>query len=274
MSNNRCNLVLLAVVFLMIVNCNYYEERKTIEIKRGALACVEEIGYGAAGTHGGKGWVRIGFDILVNGKKWLPDDYGEFMKDTASCETSPEKSLEILKFVNVDFNKGGIYLLRLKNGKPELQKISEKHDSKNQGKWTNDGRWLLFQDHFIDVETGERKNIKRLPDAPESNFLGVSPDLHSIVYRESGFLELNQNGSDEQWKTWQANVENGILALWVIDAETGEVKVVKLKRDDYRWLLDKSHPIPETGANHLWISNQFKWEQDTRGGKYRLVYPK
>jgi hypothetical protein len=265
------NVFLIAFLFLSAASCSSYTERKTIEIKRGALACIKEIGYGPAGTHGGRGWVRLSFEITVDRNKWEPHE--EFLNDLASCEASSDPNLEVLKFSNVDHDKGGTFILRLKDGKPETQKITEKYESKDQGEWTNDGHWLLFQEYMTNVVTGERKNIKRLPESPETNFLGVSPDLQTIVYLESGFLELNQNGSEKQWRTWQKNVENGILALWLIDADTGKVEVVQLRRDTYSWLLDRSHPIKDVGANHLWISNQFKWAKDSKD-RYRLEYPK
>lgn len=271
-ADDMSNFFLIGLLLLSLAGCSSYKERKTIEIKRGALACIKEIGYGPAGTHGGKGWVRLSFEITVKDKKWVPTEGEDFLKDFSSCEASADENLEVLKLLNTSHDKGGTYILQLKNGKPELEKITEKYESTDQGEWTNDGRWLLFQEYMANVVTGERRNIKRLPDSPDGNFLGVSPDLQTIVYLESGFLELNQNGSDKQWKTWEKNVERGIFALWLIDADTGKVEIVEVKRDAYPWLLDRSHPIKDVGANHLWISNQFRWERDKQD-KYRLEYP-
>lgn len=244
------NLWIIAIIFAFVAGCGEYKKIETTETKRGDILCVHKAG--VKDSYGTEKRYNLGNKIYVGGEELKPEDYKNFSEDAASCELSPNESVLTMKILNVDYERGGTYLLKSENNQPVLTKIAP-YDSKNEGEWSNDGRWLLFREYFVNVENGERREIKGWKDVPDYYSLaGVSPDLKTVVIygeREDAFLRLK-----------------------IIDAETGKIEEPKFAVAEYEWLVDKDHSPIYGGANFRWISNHFKWEKDA-SGKDKLIYP-
>lgn len=244
------NFWIIVIVFFFVCGCREYKRVETEEVKSGELACVHKIGI--KDSYAEEKRYNLGTKVYFAGELFAPDDYKNFNEFVAGCEASPDKSVTALKISGVEYEKGGMFLLRIENKKAVLTKIAD-YRSESDGEWTGDGRWLLFKDYFINVETGERRDIKSLPRNPNYlSLVGISPDLKTVV--------MYGKQDDE------------FLGLMLIDTETGQTTEPKFERAKYEWLLDRTHAAPNTGAAHIWISNQFKWEKDA-SGKDRLVYP-
>ncbi|MEP6901952.1 MAG: hypothetical protein ABJA66_09390 [Actinomycetota bacterium] len=93
----------------------------------------------------------------------------DVVKDIVSCEPSPNEAIEAIKCVVVRPDTDGTFVFRMKNDKPEFQPVSVGYSNNNEGDLADlDGRWLLIRDYFVNVETGEKKDIKGLPDDPRN----------------------------------------------------------------------------------------------------------
>lgn len=252
---------LLPISFLVIVICACgKKEERTIE--RGSLRCVQE--YNVIERDGQKriDLQTLNFRIYINGKEFYPDNYYSLGKDVAFCGLSPNAEVELLEFEIAEHDHRGYYILRMENNTPDFKKVSDDIRD-NTGCWTNDGRWLLFENYFVNVETGEKKNIKPLPSFPncKNSLVAISPDMKTVVQRADVTKQLEDEAKD-------------LITLIMTDIETGITKEEKFKLSEYKWLTDTTHFVKDCeGANHLWISNQFKWEKD-KNGKDVFVYPK
>ena len=202
-----------------------------------------------------------GFKFYVNGKKWSPPDDKDFAEKVNWCDTSPNPNVEILRCPGSSGNYEMTYILRMKDDKPEVQKIDEGLPSIWMGE---DGHWLLFSKFFINVETGEKIDIKLLPfnDGRERDIyplivVGVSPDLKTIVELPSDYTSKDR--------------ADDALPIWIIDVETGKVDERKVSLTKHRWLTkhqdpqNNIQPPPEP-------SKHFVWERGA-DGRDKLIVP-
>lgn len=265
------------VLVVLVLACGA-SKTETQEFKSGRLKYVETLNYGSVGTHGGQGWYVSDRNLYVNESRWTPD--GIKVKDIADCEPSPNTSIEALKCYSFAASKEAVFVLRMKNDRPEWVTASDAlyGSGDNLGEWAGEGRWLLFTDYYFNVVTSERKAIKGLPDYPGKYFRAASPDLKTVIYEEYCFttrfdLPSGKPHDDEIEK--QCNLSNehvakGIIALWVIDTDTGDVKILELKKQKYP-ALDRSNNHKE----RAWLESFQKmlvWEKD-KNGRDRLAYP-
>lgn len=90
----------------------------------------------------------------------VAEDDKDFADKINWCDTSPNPNVEILRCPGGPFNYDVTYILRMKNDKPEVQKINEGLPSI----WTGeDGHWLLFKKYYVNVETVEKISFKVYP---------------------------------------------------------------------------------------------------------------
>ncbi len=266
----------IALLFVTMIAFGCAKTRKD-EHKSGRLNYVENLKYGPAGVHGQPGWYVTDTHIYVNGWRWSPPIK---MDDIARCEPSPNSSVEALKCYSFADMKESAFVLRMKDDKPEWITVSEMPygSGDNLGEWVGDGHWLLFRDYYFNVTTSERKPIKRLPEDPGKYLRGTSPDLKTIIYEEYCFVgraDLPKDASRDQKIHDQCELSNqhtkkGELAFWLIDAETGAVKILELSKEKYPSLARSDDRSP-----HDWeqdFQKMLKWEKD-QNGRDRLVYP-
>lgn len=202
-----------------------------------------------------------GFKFYVNGKKWSPPDDKDFADKVNWCDTSPNPNVEILRCPGSQLNYDVTYILRMKDDKPEVQKIDEGLPSI----WTGeDGHWLLFSKFFVNVETGEKIDLKINPhNGGKENTTyplgvgGVSPDLKTIVEIPNGF-DAKDRAADA-------------VPIWIVDVETGKAEERKVSLTKNSWLTKHKdpqndiQPPPEP-------SKYFVWEKGA-DGKDKLIVP-
>jgi len=272
---------LTAVLIFALLGCNPFGRSKTEEIKSGRLKYIETLRYGRVGTHGGNGWYVDDREFSVNGKSWSPQGIN-VNDEIGDCEASPNETVEALKCYSFKDSKEIVYVLTIKNDKADWTIAFKdeyiKSGGDNLGEWVNDGKSVIFKDFFYTVQTGEKQEIKGLPDYPYNHFRAVSPDLKTILYQGSCFNSRVEK-SEEAKKTddkicgeRERLVKNKLEVLWVIEAETGKTKLVELSRDKYDWLIWNSNT---TGSRNDWLKsfqNRLVWEKD-KDGKYKLVFP-
>ena len=200
--------------------------------------------------------------LFVNGKKWLPEGEPDFADKLNWCDTSPNSKVEMLRCISgASEDYKYTYIFRMRNDQPEIQKIDEGLPNI----WINDdGRWLLFSQFYLNVETGEKIDIKIIPfnDGKETDIyplivVGVSPDLKTIV-------ELPDN-------TTKKEGAEEFLTLWIIDTETGKVVERKVIHTKYPWLTDHKNPDHDIQPPPA-PSKHFVWEKDANG-KDVIVMP-
>ena len=265
------------MIFLgLILACG--TSSKTEELKSGRLKYVETLKYGPAGVHGQPGWYVTDRNFYVNEKRWSPD--GIKVKDIAGCEASPNASVEALKCYSFADSKEAVFILRMNHDQPEWVTASDAlyGSGDNLGEWVGEGHWLLFTDYYFNVATSERKAIKGLPDDPGKYFRGASPDLKTVIYEEYCFTtrfdlppgKPRDEEIEKQCKLSNEHVAKRIIALWLIDTETGDMKILELKKEKYP-ALDRSNNHKE----REWLKNfqdMLVWEKD-KNGRDRLAYP-
>ena len=201
--------------------------------------------------------------LFVDGKKWSPDGEPKFADKLNWCDSSPNPKIEILRcFGDSSENYKTTYIVRMKNDKPEIQKIDEGLPST----WANDdGRWLLFSRFRLNVETGEKVEMKVIPLAGQTAeilplfVIGVSPDMKTIV-------ELPDNiGKTEGAEEF--------LTLWIIDTETGKLEARKASLTKNPWLTDHDNgKVEDDFMPPPAPSKHFVWEKDANG-KDKLILP-
>lgn len=274
---NKPNILLLISLLMLCAACG---KTKTEEVKSGRLKYVETLRYGSAGTHGSKGWYVNDRLFYVNGKSWSPK--GINVNDHISdCEASPNESVEALKCYSFADLKETAYILRMKADEPEWLTASDaKYEGgDNLGQWVGEGRWLLFKDYYFNVETSERREIKGLPDFPRNYFLATSPDLETIMYRESCFRKrydsetgkpLPEEVIEKQCSVFEEHARKGVEAFWLIEAKTGSVKILELKKADYPWAVSTDSFLKVEWLKEF--RSKLVWEKDANG-RYILAYP-
>lgn len=243
MKTNMNNLsILFAFWLLLTLGCGDGSSSKENKVERGRLKFA-------------------GFKFYVNDKKWSPPDDKDFAEKVNWCDTSPNPDVEILRCPGGSGNYDTTYILRMKDDKPEVQKIDEGLPNV----WTGeDGHWLLFSKFYVNVETGEKINLKvnRHDGGAENKIYplgvgGVSPDLKTVVEIPNGF-DAKDRAADA-------------VPIQIIDVETGIVVERKVSLTKHRWLTksalprDDVQPPPEP-------SRYFVWEKGA-DGKDKLVVP-
>jgi hypothetical protein len=274
----KLNSVLSMMILLGLALACSASKTETQEFKSGRLNYVETLKYGPAGVHGQPGWYVTDRNFYVNEKRWPPDDIK--VKDIAGCEASPNASVEALKCYSFADSKEAVFILRMNNDRPEWVTASDAlyGRGENLGEWVGEGHWLLFTDYCLNVGTSERKAIKGLPDYPGKYFRGASPDLKTVIYEEYCFTtrfdlppgKPRDEEIEKQCKLSNEHVAKRIIALWLIDTETGDMKILELKKEKYP-ALDRSNNHKE----REWLKNfqeMLVWEKD-KNGRDRLAYP-
>jgi hypothetical protein len=277
MRNVSNNLILLCALLL----CSACGQTKTEEVKSGRLKYVETLHYGSVGTHGSQGWYVGDRRLYVKGWSWSPKGF-DVNEHIGGCEASPNGAVEAIKCYSFADLKETAYVLRMKGDSPEWLTASDAPygGGYNLGEWAGDGRWLLFKDYFFNVETSERKTIRGLPDYPRNFFIAASPDLETVIYRESCFdtrqdpetgKPLSDEETEKQCSTFQEHFKQGVAAFWLIEAATGRVKILELKKNDYPWAVNTDSFLRTDWLKEF--RSKLVWEKD-EGGRYRLAYPK
>jgi len=269
--------ILLITIVLAFVSMAC-AKTKSDDHKSGRLNFVESLKYGPAGVHGQPGWYVTDRNLYVNGRRWRPDNIK--VDDIARCEPSPNTAVEALKCYSFADLKESVFILRMKANQPEWVTVSDAPygSGDNLGEWVGDGQWLLFRDYYFNVTTSERKPVKGLPDDPGKYFRAASPDLKTVIYEEYCFttrLDLppdkpRDKEIEKQCQQSNDHIAKGIIAFWLIDTETGNMKLLELKKDSYP-TLDRSKSGTESG----FIANFRKllaWKKDS-SGKDQLVSP-
>lgn len=199
--------------------------------------------------------------LFVNGKKWSPEGEPDFADKLNWCDTSPNPKVEMLRCISgASEDYKYTYIFRMRDDKPEIQKIDEGLPNI----WANeDGRWLLFGQFRLNVETGEKVEMKVIPLAGQTAailplfVIGVSPDMKTIVELPDNMTK--KEGADE------------MLTLWIIDTETGKTVERKVSFTKYPWLTDHENPDNDIQPPPA-PSKHFVWEKDANG-KDILVVP-
>src|SRR4051812_35936602 len=177
MKANSTNLsILIAVLLFTVLGCNPFGRSKTEEIKSGRLKFIKTLRYGRTGTHGGSGWYVDDREFSVNGKSCSPTGI-DVNDEIADCESSPNETVEAIKCYSFKDSKEIAYVLRIKDEKPDwaIAYSDEyiKGGGNSLGEWVDDGKSLIFKDFFYNVQTGEKQEIKGLPDYPYYHFRAV-----------------------------------------------------------------------------------------------------
>jgi len=267
------------ILLLVVLACG--GKTDTEEVKSGRLKFVETLKYGSVGTHGSQGWYVSDRNFYVNGESWSPS--GIKVKDIAGCDSSPNQAVEALKCYDFQDQKESVHILRMKADKPEWVTASDAdyRGGKNLGEWVGEGHWLIYKDYYFNVETSEKRNIKGLPDFPEEYYRATSPDLGTIVYEETGFntrydlppgADLEKERA-KQYKLFYEHIDKGIAGFWLIDANTGKVTLLELKKEKYDWLRWDQKKFHSRSDWLAYFQKQLVWEKD-KSGKYQLAYPK
>lgn len=276
---------LFCAAFILLLcaagSCNFFAASKTEEIKSGRLKFVKTLRYGNVGTHGSQGWYVSNQNFHVNDTKWSPE--GIDVNDAiANCEADPNEAIEALKCYSFANSKETVYLLRMTGDQPDWATANGddymKGRGNNLGEWVNDGKSLIFKDFIYTVQTGEKQEIKNAPGYPETHFRAVSTDLKTIVYQGDSF-ESYVEVSDEVKKNLdkiradrQKPVKDRLEILWLIEASTGEIKLIELSPDKYDWLIWNQDKIRSRRDWLNFFQKHLVWEKD-KNGKDQLVYP-
>lgn len=268
----------ISVTILLVTVLACASKTDKDEARSGRLNFVKTLKYGSVGTHGSQGWYVSDRNFYVNSKHWSPP--GIKVADIAGCKASPNTSVEALTCYSFADSKEAVFVLRMKDDQPEWITVSDAPygGGDNLGEWVGDGQWLLFRDYYFNVSTSERKPVKGLPDNPGKYFRAASPDLKTVIYEEYCFttrFDLPQDNKRDaliQKQCQQSNDHNekGLIAFWLIDTETGRVKLLELKKDTYP-ILDRSRTGTESGFNGA-FRQMLVWKKDS-SGKDQLVYP-
>lgn len=268
--------IALTILLVTVLACASKTDKE--ESKSGRLNFVKTLKYGSVGTHGSQGWYVSDQNFYINGKHWSPP--GIKVADIASCKASPNTSVEALACSSFADSKEAVFVLRMKDDQPEWITVSDAPygSGDNLGEWAGDGQWLLFRDYYFNVSTSERKPVKGLPDNPGKYFRAASPDLKTVIYEEYCFttrFDLPQDNKRDALIEKQCHQSNdhlakGIIAFWLIDTETGNMKLLELKKEKYPE-LDRSKTGTESGFNGTFVK-MLVWKKDS-SGKDQLVYP-
>lgn len=270
------------LLFLIAVGCKFFSQSKIEETKSGRLKYVETLRYGSVGTHGSKGWYVDDREFSINGRKFSPEkiDVNETIGD---CEASPNETIEVLKCYSFEKSNETVFLLRMKNDKPVWTTLYQdayiKSNGKNLGEWIDDGRGIIFKDFIYKIEPDEKSAIENLPAYPEEYFRAVSPDLKTIVFQgfcfnKSAEVSIETKKLDEKLCAESDRLyKNKVEVLWLIEGETGAIKLLELSRDKYDWLNWNQNKFEKRSDWLKFFQRQIVWEKD-KDGKFQFVAPK
>jgi hypothetical protein len=268
----------ISVTILLVTVLACAQKTDKEEAESGRLNFVKTLKYGSVGTHGSQGWYVSDRNFYVNSKHWSPP--GIKVADIAGCKASPNTSVEALTCYSFADSKEAVFVLRMKDDQAEWITVSDVPygSGDNLGEWVGDGKWLLFRDYYFNVSTSERKPVKGLPDNPGKYFRAASPDLKTVIYEEYCFttrFDLPQDNKRDaliQKQCQQSNDHNekGLIAFWLIDTETGRIKLLELKKETYP-ILDRSKTGTKSGFNGA-FRQMLVWKKDS-SGKDQLIYP-
>ena len=253
------NIVVVGLILLcLILGCSGKTDDTEV-VSNGVITFMKRLKYGSVGTHGSQGFYVASRHIMYKNDEWTPPEGKKYVDDISSCETSPNSSVKVLKCVVIKTDGGGTILIREKNDQPETQQISEGYDNKNEGEWVNfEGRWLLFRNYLFNVETGERKDIKQLPEDPGGSYrslIGMSPDMKTAVFQGK---VVSKDDAKER-----------LVTLRLIDIDTGKIDERPVNATRNPWIYDSETRYLKGG---LWIGSKFIWEKDALG-RDKLVFP-
>lgn len=269
-------LTILAALAICI-SCGTFAERKTIETVRGSLTYFVKLRFGPAGVHGGDGWVREDAYFQFDGRR----HFGK--EEFDGCDPSPNLIVEAFRcyrFQNLDQI---VTIVSVKSGQIATEEIlrepAVRSSGKNAGTWVSetDGRWLLFKDFLINVESGERRPVSGLPDYPDGPFRAVSPDLSTIVMEGDcfyGFPEADgelKRRRDLECSRSEGNSKQRLITLWLIDPRDGSTKIQRIRREDHKWLIWDQNDFPARADWLRYFQSKLVWLRD-RDGRFSLKF--
>lgn len=203
-------------------------------LKKGLFE-MREYYQGSGLGHGARVWC----ELEINGQRYRPFD-----RDFYGCSLSPAPEPSAATLAVEGGAAAGLYLLRLVDGRPDLQKIDAAWSF--NGFWTADGGTYIHGGRAFDIATG---GIRKLPAFP-GWFLCFSPDRRLIV---SSKIALAAGAA-------------GAIDVYQTDIATGAVATDAVPRTVGPWLADSTHTLPGTTESaHLWIAAHFKWKKDEHG---------
>ncbi|MBS1793316.1 MAG: hypothetical protein JSS81_05650 [Acidobacteria bacterium] len=255
-------LLILALIALGCTGKNIdADDRDAPKVERGRLKFAKSVKYLNIGDEPVSRDVKQYF--FVDGKPWAPVNDPQLAGRINWCDTSPNPAVEILRcFADATESYRTTYVLRIKDGRPDVLRIDEGLPSV----WIDDdGRWSLFGKQLVNVETGEKIDLKVIPVARENddtipvNFvIGVAPDKKTIVALKGRAAE-KKGGED-------------VVTIRVFDVENGTAanRTVSLAKNP--WLLDESERVDDIQPPPS-PSKKIVWERDERG-RYRPVFQK
>jgi hypothetical protein len=257
--------VLLLVWTILVLGCTGKNVSATDEdapkVERGRLKFAKSVKYLNVGREPVSREVEQFF--FVGGKEWKPENDPNLADRINWCDTSPNPKVEILRcFGDASENYKTTYILRMKNDKPDFIKINEGLPSI----WIDDdGRWLLFGKSYLNVETGEKIEIKVIPverqndDSIPVNFvIGVSPDMKTIATLTDRATQ--KEGAEE------------FLTVRTFDIETGKAENQQVSFTKNPWLKDHKDPDNDIQPPPP-PSKKIVWEKDKQD-KYQPVFQK
>ncbi len=278
--NSINSFLIFGVLLILLLGCGSYKSINTPgkgDVERGRLKFLK----GAADFYVAGKLISRGVKpaLYVNGEEWSPEDAPNFAGKLDWCDTSPNTGIEILRcFGGYADHFETVYILRMKNDEPELQKFVESSltfpvlDSEMASDyvfynniWINDeGRWLLFHEFYLNVETGERIAVKKISpgDGKESfvapyKVIGISPDMKTIVEKYDNMI--------------YSEAAESFIKIEITDTETGKIETGKLNLTKNPWLTDFQKP-----ANHIQpppaASKYFVWAKGA-DGKDQITAP-
>lgn len=277
---NLINLFLGFGVWLFVFGGCCASETNYEETKSGRLKFVKTLKYGSVGSHGSQGWYVSDRNFYINDKSWKPPNISDVHDAIADCEQSPNLEIEVLKCTSFKDMKETSYILRISEGNPlwETAMSGNYQSNKNKGEWVNDGKYLLFKDYYYNVQTGEKIEIKGLPDYPSERFRATSPDLSVILYEGDCFYADDVTAEVDArriatCKDSNKNQELKMSTFWLVEVKTGETKIFRLSREKYDWLYYNSGKNYNKDGWLKFFQQQLVWEKD-KDGKYQLTSPK
>lgn len=279
---NNLNILLIVGVFFLVLSCSS-RPTETQELKRGRLKYIKTLKFGSVGTHGSQGWYVSNRELKVDNRDFEPEGI-KVKEHIANCEGSPTESIEALKCHSFANGKESVYILRIKDDKPEwiIASDLEYESGDNLGTWIGDGHWLLFTSYFYHIETSEKREIKGLPDDPGNYFRSISPDFETIVYNEGNFSKrsdyinvdkITDEKKLKQWDLHNQHIQNGMAVFWLIEVKTGKINTFELSKDKYNWAFWNREKFNTYDKFIDFCWEHLVWEKD-KNGKYQLIVQK
>lgn len=230
----RTRSLLLPLITLVVV-ISACSSRK-IEKQSGRLAFAKEM----VGGHAARQM------LLFDGEVWAPSADRSFVDQNFTwCDVSPNPNVEALRCYG---NGGKTYVVTVSGGAPKLTALDEGLGIA----WIDDdGKWMLGQKRFYNVETGEESPVQGISEGvPVANYLlGVSPDRRTVLFA----APLRISGQPELY-----------YVLEIIDVTTGQRTKKKVDITKYPWVApDPKSTFAPDGRRAA--SKHLEWKQDASG---------